>query len=180
MSLAQYNGSNPGTYEDVYYAGTGTLTVGQVVSFALSTTVNPLFLPAGALTVPPTSTVLSRDLLGRQVTDVGSTNQYCVAGVVADLRGLPAGVGPGWIAIQKPIPGDVVDLYTLNTAITTSANSTILGLASTGGTNSVVSLGTGGTSAFSGLVLAIALSANGTSSSQGSTVVYNYTRAKFI
>jgi hypothetical protein len=104
------------------------------------------------------------------VTDVSSTNNNIVAGVITNLRSLPAGVGPGWIEIQKPIPGDVADIYCKFSA---TLNSDIVG-SGTGNLNNGVSLGTGGTSAFSGRVLAIAMQTVDRSSTAGTV------RCRFI
>lgn len=170
MSLGQYNGSNPGTFEQVYYEGTGTLTVGQLLAYAVDDTLNPTTLPAGSVTVPPTSSVQPRDLRGRAVIDVGTQNNNGLAGVIADLGSLLNGIGPGWVSVQKPIPGDIVDIY-MNASIT--ANSDIIG-SGTGGSNTAVSLSTGGTASFSGRILAIAIQTVDRSSTAG------LVRAKFI
>jgi hypothetical protein len=170
MGLGQYNGSNPGSFEDVYYVGTGTLTVGQIVGFSTDATNNPTSIPAGSLVVPPTSSVLPRDILGREVGDIDTTNYNIPAGVISDLRALPGGVGPGWITIQKTVPGDVCDIYCKFSA---TLNSDIVG-SGTGGLNTAVSLGTGGTYSGSGRVLGIAMQTVDRSTTAG------LVRCKFI
>lgn len=170
MALGQYNGSNPGNFETVYYSGTLTLSVGQLVAFNLDDTANPDTIPAGSLVVPATSSVLPRDLRGRSVGDITTNNNMTTAGVIADLGTMPGGTGPGWITIQKPVPGDVVDIFCKFSA---TKNSDIIGTG-TGGSNTAVSLSTGGTFSASALVLAIALETVDRSSTAG------LVRSKFI
>lgn len=144
MSLAQYNGSNAGNTEVVWYAGTNSLLAGQLVAFDLTATKS---LPAGVTSNPITDYTEPRNLLGSQVTDPNSaqtggqlagntaTNVPLLAGVVVPGQGVFA--GPRWIEIQKNVAGDICQIYNNVSGV---AGSTVFGAAT--GTNTAAAVGT--------------------------------------
>jgi hypothetical protein len=122
--LAQYNGDGLNEVKTVWYAGTATLKTGEVLCYDLDDTAAPTTLPAGSLTVPPTSSVQPRNLRGRQVTDPVTANLSAVAGVVSPES---SGVtGPAWVSVVVPRKGDVALVYSNANA---TKNTTVLGAA---------------------------------------------------
>ena len=125
--LAQYNGDGVNEVKAVWYNGTATLKQGEVLCYDLDDTDAPVSLPAGSLTVPPTSSILPRNLRGRQVVDPVTANLSAVAGVVAPES---SGVtGPAWVSLIVPRKGDVAFIYnnassTKNTTVFGAANAT--------------------------------------------------------
>lgn len=142
MSLAQYNGSNVGNTEKVWYTGTNSLKAGQIVSVDLTAATS---LPAGATSNPITDYSLPRNLLGSEVADPNSaqtggalgggtaSNVPLTAGIVTPGQGVLT--GPCWVEIQKPVRGDICQIYN---AVSATAGTTVFGAATGSNTASSV------------------------------------------
>jgi len=164
MGLVQYNGEGLNETKVVWYEGTGTLKTGEVLCYDDDDTNAPVALPAGSLTVPPTSAILPRNLRGREVKDPATAILYAVAGVVAaESSGL---TGPGWVTLIVPRKGDAVTLFTNGNC---TKGTTVLGAADATRTASVVT-----DSGYNLPALAICLQTVDRSSTNGTVL------AKFI
>lgn len=157
MSLAQYNGSNVGNTERVWYTGTNTLKGGQIVSVDLTASTS---LPAGATSSPITDFTLPRNLLGSAVADPNSaqtggslgngtaSNVPLTQGIV--IPGQGSLVGPCWVEVQKPVRGDIVQIYN---NVSATAGATVFGAAT--GTNTAASVANVTTPTTAGIAISL-------------------------
>lgn len=122
--LAQYNGADLNETKIAWYDGSATLHGGEILFYNLDDTNAPVDLPAGSLTVPPTSSILLRDLRGSKVTDATTSgvSANCWAGVVApESAGF---TGPCWVTLIVPRKGDTVNI---RNGISATKGTTIFG-----------------------------------------------------